>query len=319
MRTRMAALAALALLVVTVSPAAAITGGPKTGDQSDNGEHPQVGQLLFYVPDEPSSIYDDPGGWFSCTGTLVSSTVIVTAGHCTFAVGDGGVSTTTPGNRHTAANGNGSGGNDMWFSTVEDGSQWDGFPATYDEDGNLNYATQQARYEARADWADQHWMRGRSYPHPLFDDRAFYLHDAGVVVLDQPVTGVAYASIPARDYLERYAGRRNAHTFEAVGYGLEKVLPFADFGGDTRLKTDVKLVNLVGNPKDTYIKLSNNARTGGTCYGDSGGPTFDTTHSLLVVAVTSFGQSPNCTGIGGAYRLDQPDDLAFLAGFGITP
>jgi hypothetical protein len=37
------------------------------------------------------------------------------------------------------------------------------------------------------------------------------------------------------------------------------------------------------------------------------------------VAVTSFGYSPNCTGVGGAYRLDQPDDLAFLAGFGITP
>jgi len=104
-----------------------------------------------------------------------------------------------------------------------------------------------------------------------------------------------------------------------VGYGLEKVLPFADYGGDTRMKADVKLVNLVGNPKDTYIKLSNNAHTGGTCFGDSGGPTFDTTRSLLLVAVTSFGLSPNCTGIGGAYRLDQPDDLRFLASFGITP
>ena len=37
------------------------------------------------------------------------------------------------------------------------------------------------------------------------------------------------------------------------------------------------------------------------------------------VAVTSFGLSPNCTGIGGAYRLDQPDDLEFLASFGVTP
>jgi hypothetical protein len=35
--------------------------------------------------------------------------------------------------------------------------------------------------------------------------------------------------------------------------------------------------------------------------------------------VTSFGYSPNCTGVGGAYRLDQPDDLAFLASHGITP
>jgi hypothetical protein len=39
--------------------------------------------------------------------------------------------------------------------------------------------------------------------------------------------------------------------------------------------------------------------------------------SRLVVAVTSIGQSPNCGGIGGAYRLDQPDDQAFLASFGV--
>jgi len=317
MRTRLAVLAALFLLVLSAVPAAAITGGPKTGDQSDNGEHPQVGQLLFYVPDAPSSVYEDPGGWYSCSGTLVSPTVVVTAGHCTFAVGHNGRSTTTADNRYTAAGGNGSGGNDMWFSLVEDGSQWNGFPATSD------YATQTARYRARSAWANNSgdWVRARSYPHPLYNDLAFYLHDAGVIVLDQAqrLDPEDYATIPTKDYLEKYAGRRNAHRFEVVGYGLEKVLPFAAIGGDTRLKTDVKLDNLVSNPKDTYIQLSNNAHTGGTCFGDSGGPTFDNTDSFLLVAVTSFGQSPNCTGIGGAYRLDQPDDLRFLASFGITP
>jgi hypothetical protein len=85
------------------------------------------------------------------------------------------------------------------------------------------------------------------------------------------------------------------------------------------MKAEPRLLNLVSNPKDTYIQLSNNPHTGGTCFGDSGGPTFDTTDSFLLVAVTSFGYSPNCTGVGGAYRLDQPDDLAFLADHGITP
>jgi len=61
-----------------------------------------------------------------------------------------------------------------------------------------------------------------------------------------------------------------------------------------------------------------NPHKGGTCFGDSGGPTFDDTDSNLVVAVTSFGFSSTCC-VGGAYRLDQPDDLAFLAGFGINP
>jgi secreted trypsin-like serine protease len=85
------------------------------------------------------------------------------------------------------------------------------------------------------------------------------------------------------------------------------------------MKSEPKLDSLNSQPPDTYMIISNNVATGGTCFGDSGGPTFDNTNSNLVVAVTSFGESPNCGGIGGVYRLDQPDDLAFLAGFGITP
>jgi secreted trypsin-like serine protease len=71
----------------------------------------------------------------------------------------------------------------------------------------------------------------------------------------------------------------------------------------------------------TAARFSNNNGTvhqGGTCFGDSGGPTFyDRTN--IVVTVTSFGISPNCTGSDDEYRIDQPDDLAFLAGFGVTP
>lgn len=318
MRTRIAALAALLTLTVAVAPVAAIT----RGGAPDAGEHPYVGQLLFYVPDAQSSVYpDDPGGWFSCSGTMLSSTVVVTAGHCTFAVGLDGVSTTTEDNRFTAEDGNGSGGNDMWFSLNEDADHWAGFPETFDPDGNLNYPTQQARYEARRDWANGNdlWVPATSYPHPMYNDLAFYIHDAGVIVLDEPIALGGYGTIAPQDFLDQYAGRRNEHRFEVVGYGLNKVLPFADIGGDTRMKAEPKLNNLVSNPKDTYIQLSNNPHTGGTCFGDSGGPTFDTTTSNVVVAVTSFGYSPNCTGVGGAYRIDQPDDLAFLAGFDITP
>jgi secreted trypsin-like serine protease len=79
------------------------------------------------------------------------------------------------------------------------------------------------------------------------------------------------------------------------------------------------LINLKSNPADSYIVISDNTATGGTCFGDSGGPTFDTTTSRVVVAVSSWAQNTNCTGKSGVYRLDQPDDLAFLASFGVTP
>ena len=82
------ALVALAM----ASPASAIT----RGGAPDAGEHPMVGQLLFYVPDALPSPYgpEQPGGWFTCSGTLLSGTVVVTAGHCTFGVGLDGVTTT---------------------------------------------------------------------------------------------------------------------------------------------------------------------------------------------------------------------------------
>lgn len=316
MRKGLAVFAAMMSLALAAGPVAAVTAG----GTDDNGEHPMVGQLVFYVPDYHTSLYEQPGGWFSCSGTLVSQDVVVTAGHCTFAIGLDGVSTTTEEDRFTASGGNGSGGNDVWFTTTADASQWEGWPATFDENGDLNYATQWDRYVARRDFlnGDAEWIRATSYPHPQYDDRAFYIHDAGVIVLEEDQSG-PFATVAPENYLQRYAGARNEHRFEVVGYGLEKVLPFADYGGDTRMKAEPKLNNLVSNPKLTYIQLSNNPHTGGTCFGDSGGPTFDNTDSTMLVAVTSFGYSPNCTGVGGAYRLDQPDDLAFLAGFGITP
>ena len=299
-----------AALLVLVVPAGAITTG-----QADGGEHPYVGELLFFDADAIDSRFDDPGGWFSCSATMLSSTVIVTAGHCTYGVGRNGESTTTGG-------GSGSGGNDIWFD-FDEAADFNGFPPS------SNYARDEnhQRYLDRAAWlnANPHWHRGTAYPHPQFADGPFYAHDAGVVVLSQAQAMAEYGKIPTLDYINRYAGQPH-HLFEVVGYGLTKSGPFTEEGGDTRLKGDVKLNSLnaalPGAPAGTFIYLSNNPgrpHQGGTCFGDSGGPTFDDTNSNLVVAVTSFGSSSTCSGVGGAYRLDQLDDLRFLASFGITP
>ena len=52
----------------------------------------------------------------------------------------------------------------------------------------------------------------------------------------------------------------------------------------------------------------------GTCNGDSGGPVFCRGFELnLIVAVTSFGLNELCRGTDYAYRVDQPDVIAWLA------
>ena len=82
----------------------------------------------------------------------------------------------------------------------------------------------------------------------------------------------------------------------------------------------VNLNGVSGTGKGTSARFSNNNGTvhqGGTCFGDSGGPIFQA-GTTVIVAVTSFGISQTCSGTGGGYRMDQQDDLDFLASFGIT-
>ena len=307
-----AVLAALAATLVVTAPAFAITNGQPDGD-----DHPHVGQLLFFVPDAPSAIFDDPGGWFNCTGTLVSPTIVLTAGHCTFGVGLNGESTTDGGEITTAAEG-GSGGNDIWIDFREE-ANYDGFPPS----ANYEADEQHQRYLDRAAWLSANgWVRGTSVPHPGYDDLAFIYHDMGVVELSQPIEMDTYGTIPAEGYLNTVD--KSKALFHPVGYGLEASgpQPQHDEGGDTRRISEVKINTLNSSPKNVFAVFSNNngqTHKGGTCFGDSGGPIFDGANPTLVVAVTSWGNSTSCSGVGGGYRVDQPDDLEFLAEFGVFP
>ena len=310
MHRKFATLIGLVAALALAAPTAAITTG-----QADNYDHAYVGELLFYVPDAKDSRFDDPGSWFTCTGTLLNSTAVITAGHCTFGIGKDGASTTDNGAITTAALG-GFGGNDVWinFNPAPNFSILPPSSAFVPSRNYQRYLAWSAALNASTDW-----HRGISHPQTQYDDNAFFLHDAGMITNLTPAGPLGtYGTAAGLNYLDKYrSAPRNTQRFEVVGYGLEKVLPKVDIGGDTRMKAEPKLDTI--NPRNPYIVLSNNKATGGTCFGDSGGPTFDNTDSNVVVAVTSFGMGPNCTGIGGAYRLDRPEVQAFLSLYGVAP
>ena len=303
---RCAAVLTGALLLLPAVPASAIVGGA-----ADEGEHPYVGQLLFYVPNAIDPRFQDPGAWFNCTGTLIDEDTVVTAGHCTFDVGVEGEATANPLY----------GGTDVWFS-VSEAPDYSLLPAssTFVPDRNdERYESWSALLDASDEWAEAE----STYTHPEYVDAAFLLHDLGVVELSEPIELEEYGTLPELRHLDRYAGRAKQQArFESVGYGLEDSGPKFSFGGDTRRKADRRLISFKGahgyrNIAVVFSHAQGGSTTGGTCFGDSGGPTFDIStlaiaEQNLIVAVTSFGMNYNCNA-SGSYRIDQPDDLAFLA------
>ncbi len=307
--TGAAACVAGALLLTPLSPASAIVKGVP-----DNNEHPYVGQLLFYVPEAQDSRFDDPGGWFNCTGTLVDEDTVVTAGHCTYAVGMEGRKPADPLY----------GGTDVWFS-VEEVPDYSMLKpsSTYAPKRNADrYRDWSAALDKSSTWYETE----STFTHPEYVDAQFLLHDLGVLELSEPIdlddgnpATQDYGTLPEVNYLDKFYSKRAKQRglFESVGYGLEGSSPKSSFGGDTRRKANRKLLSFKGAYGYRNIAVMFSHNNGGTCFGDSGGPTFDITTSRiaaqnLIVAVTSFGNNYNCNA-SGSYRLDQPDDIAFLA------
>jgi secreted trypsin-like serine protease len=256
--------AVIALLMLAVAPASAVTKG---GVVDTDEQYPYVGLMVAYVENEEGDL--EPA--WRCTGTLVSSKLFVTAGHCTY----------------------GADWVEIWFD----------YDLTDAEAHNYPWGPGDAS--------------GEPYTHPDYDDSAFYLHDLGVVVLDKPYRTAdgTYATLPGQDDVGLLGSLAVGTSFTTVGYGLQEAYP-RDTPAEAMLTEDDRL-RMIASPVlhqyvgDYALLLSNNSKTGGTCFGDSGGPTF---YDGLLVAVTSFGYTETCAGHGGVYRLDTADDLNWLYG-----
>jgi hypothetical protein len=126
-----------------------------------------------------------------------------------------------------------------------------------------------------------------------------------------------YGALPELDQLDALKRRRGKQEtwFTAVGYGLQRINPVFVESERVRMVAEPRLIqiNVPGFVGDYSLLLSNNHSTGGTCFGDSGGPNF-LADSNVVAGVTSFGINGNCAGTGGVYRVDRADDLDWLYG-----
>jgi len=164
---------------------------------------------------------------------------------------------------------------------------------------------------------------GTTHVHPMYNMGPWFMFDLGVVELDNPFPMDEYAALPALDQLDVMKTRRGRQdvTFTSVGYGFQWINPVFVESERVRMVAYPRLIQ-INTPGFTGIfslLLSNNHSTGGTCFGDSGGPNF-INDTNVIGGVTSFGLNGNCAGTGGVYRVDRADDLTWLYNeFGVAP
>ncbi len=135
-------------------------------------------------------------------------------------------------------------------------------------------------------------------------------HDTGVLVLADAVTSVGYTTLAPEGYLDglRASGVIRDTRFINVGYG----------DNESFLVNGYRQVSYSSymNLHDAWLYMTQNNRTGngGTCYGDSGGPTFvaDATAGRLYQVTTVSHGDTKCKSTNINYRTDIPSTLDFV-------
>jgi hypothetical protein len=223
-------------------------------------------------------------GRFRCSGTLISPTVVLTAGHCT---GDTGASPAT----------------NVYVSFNTD------LPAD-----PLAAGITPAERAARA----ANYITGTAHPDPLWDGALSISkqHDQGVVVLDAPAAskwpGITPAPLLPVGTLDANQGTLKDQTFTLVGYGVSIGAKKAQVVVPERRFTTSFLKNVQSEVVTFQINDRDSKAGGGSCFGDSGGPVF---LGQYVAGDSSFVNSLTCNATAGYQRVDTAYSRAFLERF----
>lgn len=282
------ALVALAL-VLSAAPARAITN-----DYVEDFEHPFVGLIAFYVADDGATTDPDSDPDFShrCSGSLLSPTVFLTAGHCTDEAGADIVYAR------------------VWFRQ-DAGARFDGtmdpltgYPDTCIDDPAVELDACVLAHEMY----NMGFANFAGFPNT---------RDAGVVILDTPVFLSEYATLASPGTLDQITTPKGQTTLTVSGYGVSHSSKqgTVNVSFRERLMATSTLTNLKSSWNDGFNVQTNGngSGRGGTCSGDSGGPVFYPADSNQIVAVTSFGKSnAGCRGTDYAFRVDTAAVHAWL-------
>ncbi|HUC34625.1 MAG TPA: trypsin-like serine protease [Gaiellaceae bacterium] len=259
----MLALATCVVGLFAAAPAGAIIGGER------DTLHSNVGLIRFTTVD----------GRFRCSGTLISQTVVLTAGHCT---------------EGPATN--------VYVS--------------FDTDLALDPLAPGITPEEKAN-REVHYIRGTAHPDPGWTGKLSFSkqHDQGVVVLDAPASSkwdIVPAQLPPLNLLDRNQGQLKNETFTLVGYGVDIGDKKTQIVIRERRSTTSYLKNVGSEVVTFQINDRDSKAGGGSCFGDSGGAVF---WGPYVLGDASYVNSLTCNATGSYQRDDTRYSRHFLNGF----